>query len=324
MGIAAPVFRRGLHLAMNDFFDTRVRTDDVAETQAWLQAHYGHVDVQADRASFAEHAAGDAAFSLRRLIWACRAEVIYEADRFYFATSTPGYAWSVGSRSGEYSVEPGVVQPGQELTGRPHDTTLQLVAFDVAWLTESARAIYGDESLTVRFADTGAVSRRMRDYWLATVRWSQTQLPVLAEPLARAHVRRALVAATLETFPLVGDPRERRASALEQASIYTSATAWIDDHASLAVTVDDAARAVGTSTEGLRRAFAANGQLADTPEGYLAAARVSAAHADLVDADPTCATVDEIAARWGFVDRESFAAAYRAAYGVSPTSTLDR
>jgi AraC-like DNA-binding protein len=309
---------------MNDFFDTSVRTADVAETQAWLQAQYGHVDVQADRASIAEHAVGDAAFSLRRLAWECRAEVIYEADRFYFATSTPGYAWTVGSTSGEYSVEPGLVQPGQELVGRPTDTTLHLVAFDVDWLTEAARAIYGDETLTVRFADAEPVSRRMRDYWLATVRWALTQVPVMAEPLARAHVRRSLVAATLETFPLAGDPRERRASALEQASIYTAATAWIDDHASLAVTVDDAARAVGTSALGLRRAFAANGQLSDNPEGYLAAARVSAAHADLVDADPTCVTLDEVAARWGFLDRGSFVAAYRAAYGVAPERTLAR
>ncbi|MCM3615758.1 helix-turn-helix domain-containing protein [Microbacterium enclense] len=309
---------------MNDFFTTSVRTADVAETQAWLQAHYGHVDVQADRASFAEIAVGDEAFSMRRLTWNCRAEVIYEADRFYFATSTPGYAWTVGSQTGEYSVEPGLVQPGEDLIGRPDDTTVQLIAFDTAWLTESARAIYGDESLTVSFAGAGPVSRRMRDYWLATVRWSLTQVPVMAEPLARAHVRRALVAATLETFPLLGDPRERRASALEQASIYTSATAWIDDHASLAVTVDDAARAVGTSTQGLRRAFAANGQLTDTPEGYLTAARVSAAHADLIEADPTCVTIDDVAARWGFVDSAAFSAAYRAAYGVAPESTLER
>jgi AraC-like DNA-binding protein len=309
---------------MNDFFDTSVRTANIAETQAWLQEQYGRIDVQADRASIAEHAVGDGAFSIRRLTWACRAEVIYEADRFYFATSTPGYAWTVGSESGDYSVDPGLVQPGQEFVGHPRDTLLHVVAFDVAWLTESARAIYGDDSLNVRFAGAEPVSRRMRDYWLATVRWAQTQLPVMAEPLARAHVRRSLIAATLEAFPLAGDPRERRASALEQASIYTSAVAWIDDHASLAITVDDAARAVGTSTLGLRRAFAANGQLADNPEDYLAAVRVSAAHADLLDADPTRVAVDRIAARWGFLDRASFVAAYRAAYGTAPETTLDR
>jgi len=309
---------------MNDFFDTRVRTDDVADTQAWLQAQYGHVDVQADRASFREHAVGDSVFSLRRLDWDCRAEVVYEADRFFVATSTPGYAWSIGSDSGEYSLEPGVVQPGHELIGRPDSTRLQLVAFDAHHLTETARTIYGDESLTVRFEGTAPVSRRMREYWLATLRWSLTQQPLLAEPLVRAQVHRGLAVATLEAFALVGDPRERRASAVEQAATYACAAAWFDDHASLPVTVEDAARAVGASTGGLRRAFAANGQLASTPEEYLAAARLSAAHADLVAAEPGSTSVDQIAARWGFAVPAVFRDAYRDAYGSDPQATLDR
>ncbi|MDT0117409.1 helix-turn-helix transcriptional regulator [Microbacterium sp. PRF11] len=309
---------------MNDFFDTHVRTVDVPGTVAWLQAHYGRVDVLAERASFKEHAVGDEAFALRRLTWNCRAEVIYEADRFFFATSTPGYRWRIGSWEGDYSVEPGVVQPGHELIGRPDDTEIQLLAFDAAWLTETARTIYGDDSLEVRFDGVGPVSRRLRDYWLQTVRWSLTQVPVMAEPLARAHVRRSLASATLEAFPLIGDPRERRASAIEQASVYSAATAWIDDHVSLPITVDDAARAVGTSEAGLRRAFQANGQLTSNPDDYLTAARLSAAHADLVDSDPGATTVAAIASRWGFLDADVFARAYREAYRVAPARTLDR
>ncbi len=212
-----------------------------------MQEHYGRVDIQVEDGSFAEHAVGDCGFALRRLLWKCRAEVHYEADLFFFATSTPGYAWRIGSAEGEYSVEPGIVQPGHELVGHADDSSVQLVAFDAGHLTETARAIYGDDSLSVRFDGTGPVSPRMRDYWLATVRWSLTQLPVLGEPLVRAHVYRALASATLEAFPLVGDPRERRASALEQAVIYAAATAWMDDHASLPVTAADAARAAGTS-----------------------------------------------------------------------------
>lgn len=309
---------------MNEFFDTSVRTSDVAETQAWLRAQYGQVDVHADRASFAERAVGDGSFSLRRLTWDCRAEVVYEADRFYFATATPGYAWTVGSESGEYSVEPGLIQPGHELHGRPDGTELHLVAFDTAWLTETARAVYGDDDLAVRFAGSGPVSRRLRDHWLATVRWSLTQVPVLAEPLVRAQVRRTLAIATLEAFPLIGDPRERRASAIEQASIYTSATSWIDDHASLPVTIDDVAHAVGTSLAGLRRAFAANGQLTATPEDHLSAARLSAAHADLVAADPACVTLAQVATRWGFPDTAAFVTAYRSTYRADPGRTLER
>lgn len=324
MGRAATSFRGLALLAMNDFFDSRVRTDDAADTHAWLQAQYGHVDVLADRVSIAEHAVGDAAFALRRLAWDCRAEIVYEADRFFFATSGPGYAWRIGARHGDYSVEPGIVEPGHELIGSADRTEVQLLTFDADWLREAARTMYGDDALEVRFGDSGPVSRRLRDYWLATLRWSLTQTPLLAEPLVRAHVRRALVAATLEAFPLLGDPRERRASAIEQASLYAAASSWIDDHASLPVTIDDAARAVGTSTQGLRRAFLANGHLASTPEDYLAHARLSAAHADLLAADPTITSVADIAARWGFLDLAAFARAYRDAYGASPRRTLDR
>lgn len=324
MGRAATSFRGRTPLAMNDFFDSRVRTDDASDTHAWLQAQYGRVDVVADHASISEHAVGDAAFALRRLGWDCRAEIVYEADRFFFATSGPGYPWRIGSRSGDYSVEPGIVEPGHELIGRPDQTEVELLSFDAAWLTEAARTMYGDEALTVRFDGSGPVSRRLRDYWLATMRWAATQKPLLAEPLVRAQVRRALAAATLESFPLAGDPRERRASAIEQASLYAAATSWIDDHASLPVTVDDAARAIGTSTSGLRRAFVANGQLASTPEDYLVHARISAAHADLVAADPACTTVADIAARWGFIDLGAFETSYREAYRTPPQRTLDR
>lgn len=324
MGMSGPFSSGSPSSPMNDFFDSRVRTDDVADTQAWLQEQYGRVDVLAERASIAEHAVGDATFALRHLTWDCRAEIVYEADRFYFATSNPGFSWTIGSESGDYSVEPGIVQPGRELIGRPIDTSVQLVAFDAEWLSETARTIYGDETLVARFAGTGPVSRRLGEYWLATLRWSLTQVPLLAEPLVRAHVRRALAAATLEAFPLVGDARERRASALEQATIYTAATSWIDDHASLPVTVDDAARAVGTSATGLRRAFAANGQLASSPEEYLSAARLSAAHADLLDADAGGASVAEVAARWGFADPDAFVRSYVEVYRVAPQRTLER
>lgn len=308
----------------SDYYDTRVRTAEAAETLEWLRAQYGRVDMQVEVGSFAERAVGDDAFSLRHLSWRCRAEVEYGVDRFFFATGTPGFSWRIGSASGEYSIEPAVAQPGQEYSGVADGAEIDIVAFDAARLEDAVRTIYGDDALEVRFDGTGPVSRRMRDYWVATLRWAFTQLPLLAEPLVRAHVHRALVSATLEAFPLAGDPRERRASAMAQAATYSAAMRWMDDHASLPITADDAARATGTSVAGLRRAFAANGQLSSTPEGYLEHARVSAAHADLMASDPTRTTVAEIALRWGFVDLPGFAAAYRAAYRADPKTTLDR
>lgn len=308
---------------MNDFFDTSVRTDDIAATDAWLRSQYGHVDLQADDAVYAEHLVGDATFSIRRLEWGSRLDLAYESDRFFVCASTPGYAWRVGEQSGEYSVQPGILQPGDDLHARVDHCRLDVVSFDAGRLTETARTLYGDDELRVRFAAADPVSRRLREYWLMTHRWALTQLPLMTEPLVRAHVHRTLAVAALEVFPLVGDARERRASAAEQAAIFRSAAGWIDDHASLPVTVEDAARAVGTSTTGLRRAFAANGQLSTTPEAHLEQARLSAAHADLVAAEPPT-TVATIAARWGFTDADLFVAAYRAAYLVDPATTLGR
>jgi len=324
MGSAAVSFGRSAALHMNDFFNERVHTDDIAATDAWLRSQYGHVDLQADDAAYSEHSVGDGSFALRRLEWRARVDIAHESDRFYICSSTPGYAWRIGREQGEYSIDPGILQPGDDLIARADHTRVDVVAFDAEWLTRTARTVYGDESLRVRFAAAGPVSRRLRDYWLATQQWALTQIPVMSEPLVRAHLGRTLAVAALEAFALVGDPRERRASALEQASIYSSAAAWIDDHASLPVTIDDAARAAGTSVSGLRRAFAANGQISATPEGYLGLARLSAAHADLVEADPATTTVEATAARWGFADAASFVAAYRAVYRAEPETTLRR
>ncbi|MFS0794688.1 hypothetical protein [Microbacterium sp. 1P10AE] len=309
---------------MSEFYDTRVRTADVAATDEWLRAQYGRVELHADEAVYAEHVVGDEAFSLRHLQWSTRLTLAYEADRFFVVSSTPGYAWSIGRARGEFSVSPGVLQPGDRLTARVDHADLHVVSFDAETLTRTARTLYGDDDIEVRFGGVDPVSSTLRAYWASTLRWAWTQIPVMGEPLVRAHVHRTLAVAALEAFPLIGDPRERRASALEQAAVYRTAAAWLDDHASLPVTIEDAARASGTSTGGLRRAFAANGQAAATPEDYLELARLSAAHADLVAADSAMTTLGAVARRWGFPTVAAFSAAYRAAYHRDARSTLER
>lgn len=309
---------------MNDFFDTRVRTTDVAATDEWLRAQYGRVELRADDAAYAERAVGDAAFSVRYLEWSARVDLSYESDRFLVVRSTPGYAWTVGNAEGEFSVSPGMLQPGDRLVASVDHPELEVVTFDAAHFAATARTLYGDDDLDVRFRGVDPVSPALRNYWESTLRWARTQVPIMAEPLVRAHVHRTLAVAALEVFPLMSDARERRASALEQAAVYRAAAAWLDDHASLPVTIEDAARASGTSTRGLRRAFAANGHAASTPEDYLELARLSAAHVDLVAADAACTTLALVARRWGFATVEVFAHAYRAAYHRDPQATLDR
>jgi len=58
------------------------------------------------------------------------------------------------------------------------------------------------------------------------------------------------------------------------------------------------------------------------PMAWLRRLRLDRAHADLDAADPTSATVTEIAARWGFLHQGKFAAQYRARFGGTPSETL--
>jgi AraC-like DNA-binding protein len=64
-------------------------------------------------------------------------------------------------------------------------------------------------------------------------------------------------------------------------------------------------------------------QLAETtPAGFLRQVRLSRAHHELAEADPTATTVPDIALRWGFDDPAGFAAEYRQRYDTSPAQTL--
>jgi transcriptional regulator GlxA family with amidase domain len=75
------------------------------------------------------------------------------------------------------------------------------------------------------------------------------------------------------------------------------------------------------SPRGLQAAF--RREKDTTPTAYLREARLEAAHRELLAADPTTgATVEAIAAAWGFTHRGRFAAAYRTRYGQTPATTL--
>jgi transcriptional regulator GlxA family with amidase domain len=59
-----------------------------------------------------------------------------------------------------------------------------------------------------------------------------------------------------------------------------------------------------------------------TPTEHLRQVRLARAHQELRAADPAATTVSRVARRWGFVHTGSFAATYRARYGVPPSTTL--
>lgn len=100
------------------------------------------------------------------------------------------------------------------------------------------------------------------------------------------------------------------------------AVSFIQDNAHLPIGVLEIAAAARLTPRGIQNLF--HRELGVTPTGYLRRVRLDGAHAYLLAADPTTASVAEIAKAWGFTHPARFAAYYRAEYGVNPHVTLRR
>ena len=237
------------------------------------------------------------------------------------------YDWSTREEAGSGVGAPVLFRPGHPALidgGAVEVTNINLTP---GFLQEVAETVYGIEGTPVAFASAQPVNDRLGRYWagLAGMTRDTVDTGAFDEPLVRAQLTRHLAVAMLECFPLAGDRLERTLSMEAQARRYRVAVACFDDFASLPITVEDAARAADTTTEALVRAFRAHHPLGLNPTEYLRRTRLAAAHADLLEADPTAGdTVREIAVRWGFAHPGRFAAAYRAVYGVPPKRTLER
>ena len=84
----------------------------------------------------------------------------------------------------------------------------------------------------------------------------------------------------------------------------------------------DIARVANLSARAIQKAFAHHYDT--TPRAYVREIRLARVRADLINADPSIATVGEIARRWRFNELGRFAAHYRSHYGESPSETLRR
>ncbi|MEV4616960.1 helix-turn-helix domain-containing protein [Kitasatospora sp. NPDC049258] len=76
------------------------------------------------------------------------------------------------------------------------------------------------------------------------------------------------------------------------------------------------------SSRSLQQAF--RDHTGASPMECLCRVRLARAHSELLTADPTTASVRQIAARWGFTHLPGFAQYYRAHYGHNPRHTLQQ
>jgi transcriptional regulator GlxA family with amidase domain len=147
---------------------------------------------------------------------------------------------------------------------------------------------------------------------------------VCESELIAGSAYRWIATCVLELFRLHGDRTTRTATAAALLAGYRRAIRFIDDYASLPITVDDIAEAAGLPTRQLDAAFRWHSPTGGNIRDELRRARLDAAHRDLLAGDPTRGdTVRDIALRWGFRPG-TFAQEYRNQFGRNPRWVLDR
>lgn len=275
---------------------------------------------------YRESRAGDEDLSVARLTMGQGFSTWGDTEVFGVAdVHGPRYDWHTGDEDGTVGA-PVLFRPGHPALVVAGPLAATNVYVSPARLQEVAETVY-DTGEPVAFGSSSPTSARLGGLWSSLVRTAVSAVDsgTFAEPLVRADLSRHLAVGLLECFPLLGDSHERTLSMAAQARRYRIARQFLDDHAHLPVTVEDAARAAGTTTPALVRAFRANHAAGTTPAAYLRRARLAGAHAELLAADPARGdTVRAVAARWGFAHPGRFARAYREAYGVAPSATLRR
>lgn len=308
---------------MSGFFRREVTAPSPSSAERRLRELYGDVDL-GGVGRYRERTLGDDRFALSEVVLDGEFEVAAEVAAPTIGISSPGYRWRSGDEDGLLDRAPAMFQPQRPMASRlSGPVVVTTVTFDPAHLADLADATFATPT-PLHFDGARPVSAAAGRAWAGIVRGLLTA-DALDDDLVRATTYRLLAASAFELFRLAGDHEARSVSAAAGLAAYRRAARFIDESMSLPISEADVARASGIALQELRLVFRANHALGWTPLEYLRRARLSAAHLDLVDGDPTLGDrVASIAARWGFRDASRFARLHREVYGVNPRWVLDR
>jgi AraC-like DNA-binding protein len=302
-------------------------SDDRDVTEQWLSAAYGHVALDRTFRDFNQHVTGDDRFLVTDSRWHGPFAFTADVEQFVVVDIAPGGSpWHDPDGGGDLSSAPALVRPGSPFSTR-NDVGIRSVVLEPAAMRRTARLLYGQDDLQVRFDGAHPANPGGGEHWRALLEMARSSADagLLRNDLVRASTYRLLAVSALEEFRLIGDRRELHDTAERRRAVYRSGAEFLTAFASLPITVDDAAEAAGASVPELVDAFRAHTAQELTPTVFLRNIRLDAALADLQAADPTLGdTVAEIAHRWGFASPSRFAAHFRAAFGVAPKWVLDR
>jgi AraC-like DNA-binding protein len=160
--------------------------------------------------------------------------------------------------------------------------------------------------------------------WIDSLQLVARELDVgpgrLTHPRAGRHVQALLLDGLLLGQPHSYSEEIARGTRPGSSASIARAVDLVNDRADEPWSSTSLARAVHVSVRALQEGF--NRDVGKPPMGYLQDARLRRVHSVLHGAVPGSTTVEAVATRWGFLHMRRFAAAYRAAFSESPSTTL--
>ncbi|MFD0717882.1 AraC family transcriptional regulator [Streptomyces globosus] len=304
------------------------RSSDPAETEAYLSRQYAEVTVHASpdaRTEVVRHTADR--FSVEDLRIGC--EMSFTADPLNAVCVVVLHAGTIAVR--ESGLPDEVFGPGEvflhtaghrSYTGAISGARYTAALLHPDLLADTLQACDKTVRRPVLFTDRRPATAGAGRQLAATVAFLRDSVlatpPRPRPPIIDTTCGQLLAAAVLAAFPYT-TPGARPAAAPGDATL-RRAIAFIEANAHLDITLADIAASIPVSPRAVQYAFARHA--GTTPLAYLRGVRLARVHEELASAMPGQSTVTETAARWGFAHPGRFAAAYRDAYGTSPSRTL--
>lgn len=305
-----------------DFTRQHSQTSDPAEADALLAAAGGRFAFASEPDagfSFEVDQATDAAFSVARYAIGGEWEASGEFEDLVIVSVTSGtYRWEIDGERGDATGAPFLIRPGHDFACYAEGGQAVSIFLPPGILRDVARTTSGDENLNLVFDSVQAITPSHAEFMLtaSTTAAEYMEAGTFQHPLVRASLFHSLSMAVLQSFPVSSDPRERTLTTAGKRTKFRRAASFIEDYASLPITVADIAGSAGVTLAQLNTAFRTHS--GTTAQGYLQRVRLSAAHDDLLAADAASTDLTDLAARWGFADLDRFTRRYRDAYGVVP------
>ncbi|MFF4104475.1 helix-turn-helix domain-containing protein [Streptomyces sp. NPDC001903] len=311
---------------------TSFRTTDLEAARDWMRSAYGtslRMKSPAPNGTFSYSRTLAGPVTLSTL--ALATEYAYASDPLGAVAITHVVSGRMRRECADdaYSAGPGDVfaisQPDLPYTGHVDGAELRAVSLSRRIVEDAAGRLPGRPAPPLRFIRFTPVSPARAEQWKRAVDYLESGVlagPAAGEPLVVDAAARMIAAHALTTFPNTAHPASVPADTRDATpETVRRAVAFIESAPDAEIGPTEMAAAAGVTPRALQYAFRRH--LGTTPTAYLRRVRLDLAHADLVAGDAASgAGVAAIAHRWGFHHLGRFAAAYRAAYGHSPSRTL--